>query len=120
VTAGSLSTHTTRELGAIRRATSCVLRFAHDPPIARREAGDSAAEGPEGTVPVSARIWNYWAGGTGYYLADELAADAFAALYPGIRDMASISIAGRTHRKNPLSPGGPVTIAVCDQPMAYG
>jgi hypothetical protein len=37
---------------------------------------------------VSARIWNYWAGGTDYYQADKRAGDEFAALYPGIRDIA--------------------------------
>jgi hypothetical protein len=42
-------------------------------------------------VPVSARIWNYWMGGTGYYQADKVAGDEFAARYPGIRDMARAS-----------------------------
>jgi SAM-dependent methyltransferase len=40
---------------------------------------------------VSARIWNYWMGGTGYHQADKVAGDQFAALYPGIRDMAKAS-----------------------------
>jgi S-adenosyl methyltransferase len=54
-----------------------------------------AGEGPRGTidisVPVSARIWNYWMGGKDYYLVDKQAGDEFAALYPGIRDMARAS-----------------------------
>jgi len=43
------------------------------------------------TVPVSARIWNYWMGGKDYYQVDKRAGDEFAALYPGIRDMALAS-----------------------------
>jgi hypothetical protein len=43
------------------------------------------------TVPVSARIWNYWMGGKDYYAVDQQAGDQFAALYPGIRDMARAS-----------------------------
>jgi hypothetical protein len=43
------------------------------------------------SVPVSARIWNYWMGGKDYYLVDKRAGDEFAALYPGIRDMAKAS-----------------------------
>lgn len=56
---------------------------------------DEAGEGPRDTidtsVPVSARIWNYWMGGKDYYLVDKQAGDEFAALYPGIRDMARAS-----------------------------
>jgi hypothetical protein len=36
------------------------------------------------TVPVSARIWNYWLGGKDYYPVDKEAGDQFAQLYPGI------------------------------------
>jgi hypothetical protein len=43
------------------------------------------------SVPVSARIWNYWMGGKDYYQVDKRAGDEFAALYPGIRDMARVS-----------------------------
>jgi hypothetical protein len=43
------------------------------------------------TVPVSARIWNYWGGGKDYYQVDKVAGDEFAALYPGIRPMARAS-----------------------------
>jgi hypothetical protein len=43
------------------------------------------------TVPVSARIWNYWMGGKDYYEVDQEAGDQFLALYPGIADMARAS-----------------------------
>jgi hypothetical protein len=42
-------------------------------------------------VPHSARIWNYWMGGKDNFAADRDAGDKFAALYPGITDMAKIS-----------------------------
>jgi hypothetical protein len=38
------------------------------------------------TVPVSARIWNYWLGGKDYYPVDKEAGDQFAQIYPGIFD----------------------------------
>jgi hypothetical protein len=44
------------------------------------------------TVPVSARIWNYWLGGKDYYQVDKEAGDQFLALYPGI---AHVARAGR-------------------------
>jgi S-adenosyl methyltransferase len=43
------------------------------------------------TVPVSARIWNYWLGGKDYYPVDKEAGDQFAHLYPGIFDEARTS-----------------------------
>lgn len=43
------------------------------------------------TVPVSARIWNYWMGGKDYYEVDREAGDQFLALYPGIAHMARAS-----------------------------
>jgi S-adenosyl methyltransferase len=43
------------------------------------------------TVPVSARIWNYWMGGKDYYEVDQEAGDQFLAMYPGIADMARAS-----------------------------
>ncbi len=36
------------------------------------------------TVPVSARIWNYWLGGKDYYTVDKEAGDAYAQVFPGI------------------------------------
>jgi hypothetical protein len=43
------------------------------------------------TVPVSARIWNYWLGGKDYYQVDKVAGDQFAQVYPGIFDGARAS-----------------------------
>lgn len=43
------------------------------------------------TVPVSARIWNYWMGGKDYYEVDQQAGDQFLAIYSGIADMARAS-----------------------------
>jgi S-adenosyl methyltransferase len=40
------------------------------------------------TVPVSARIWNYWLGGKDYYQVDKEAGDQFLALYPDIANLA--------------------------------
>jgi S-adenosyl methyltransferase len=36
------------------------------------------------TVPHSARIWNYWMGGTDNFAVDREAGDAYAKVYPGI------------------------------------
>ena len=43
------------------------------------------------TVPVSARIWNYWLGGKDYYPVDKEAGDQFAQFYPGIFEEARAS-----------------------------
>jgi len=43
------------------------------------------------TVPVSARIWNYWMGGTDYFPVDKAAGDQYAAVFPGIFDLARTS-----------------------------
>ena len=43
------------------------------------------------SVPVSARIWNYWMGGSDYYPIDKVAGDAYAALSPGVFDLARSS-----------------------------
>jgi S-adenosyl methyltransferase len=40
------------------------------------------------TVPNSARIWNYWLGGTDYYEVDRAAGDQFSAIFPQIVDIA--------------------------------
>ena len=40
------------------------------------------------SVPVSARIWNYWLGGKDYYAVDKAAGDQFATLFPGVFDLA--------------------------------
>ncbi|QXJ26566.1 SAM-dependent methyltransferase [Actinomadura graeca] len=47
--------------------------------------------GIDTTIPHSARIWNYWMGGKDNYPVDQEAGDRFAAIYPGITDMARTS-----------------------------
>jgi len=39
-------------------------------------------------VPHSARIWNYWLGGTDNYPVDRAAGDAYIKIYPKIVDIA--------------------------------
>lgn len=43
------------------------------------------------SVPHSARIWNYWMDGKDNYPVDQEAGNQFAAIYPGIVDMARTS-----------------------------
>lgn len=43
------------------------------------------------TVPHSARIWNYWLGGKDNYAVDREAGDAFAAISPGVFELAQQS-----------------------------
>jgi hypothetical protein len=62
-----------------------------DPSSSWEEAGGQTLGGLDVTVPVSARIWNYWMGGKDYYQVDKRAGDQVAALFPGIRDMAKAS-----------------------------
>jgi hypothetical protein len=52
-----------------------------------REAEKDLSGGIDTTVPVSARIWNYWMGGKDYYEIDEEAGTQFSDIYPGILDM---------------------------------
>jgi O-methyltransferase involved in polyketide biosynthesis len=42
------------------------------------------------TVPHSARIWNYWLGGKDNYPVDQQAGDQYAAVFPGIIDVARV------------------------------
>jgi hypothetical protein len=44
--------------------------------------------GIDTSVPVSARIWNYWLGGKDFYPVDKQAGDQFAQLFPGVFDLA--------------------------------
>lgn len=48
--------------------------------------------GIDTSVPHSARIWNYWLGGTDNYPVDRAAGDQFSAIYPGI--VGSLKLAG--------------------------
>jgi hypothetical protein len=45
----------------------------------------------DGTVPNSARIWNYWLGGKDHYPVDRREGDAYRAIYPEIVDVARAS-----------------------------
>jgi hypothetical protein len=63
----------------------------HDPSPSGNEAGEGTLSELDVTVPVSARIWNYWMGGKDYYQVDKRAGDEFVALFPGIRNMARVS-----------------------------
>ena len=55
------------------------------------ERDDTAQTGIDTTVPHSARIWNYWLGGKDNFAVDRAAGDAWAATFPGIRDIARAS-----------------------------
>ncbi|WP_131738775.1 SAM-dependent methyltransferase [Actinomadura roseirufa] len=55
------------------------------------EAEKDLTAGIDTSVPHSARIWNYWMGGKDNYPVDQEAGDQFAAIYPGIVDMARAS-----------------------------
>lgn len=48
------------------------------------EAEDDLASKVDTSVPVSARIWNYWMGGKDFYPVDQAAGDEYAKAYPGI------------------------------------
>jgi hypothetical protein len=56
-----------------------------------KEAEKDLLAGIDTSVPHSARIWNYWMGGKDNYPVDQQAGDQFAAIYPGIVDMARVS-----------------------------
>jgi hypothetical protein len=62
-----------------------------DPSSSWQETGGESLGGLDTSVPVSARIWNYWMGGKDNFNVDRQAGDQFAALFPGIRDMARVS-----------------------------
>jgi SAM-dependent methyltransferase len=68
-----------------------VLVSAGDEPFAWDQAEKDLMGEIDTTVPVSARIWNYWMGGKDYYQVDEEVGDQFLAVYPGIADMARSS-----------------------------
>lgn len=47
-----------------------------------------AYDAADTNVPHSARIWNYWLGGTDNLPVDRVAGDQFSSIYPGIVDIA--------------------------------
>lgn len=61
---------------------------SEDTSFSREDAENNPASGIDTSVPVSARIWNYWLGGKDYYSIDKTAGDQFAELSPGVFDLA--------------------------------
>nr|WP_238430858.1 SAM-dependent methyltransferase [Frankia nepalensis] len=52
---------------------------------------DEAANPPfpiDTSVPHSARIWNYWLGGTDCYPVDQAAGEEYLTVFPGIAELA--------------------------------
>jgi hypothetical protein len=54
-------------------------------------AGGTGQPGIDGTVPHSARIWNYWLGGKDNYPVDRMAGEQTIAVLPEIVDIARAS-----------------------------
>ena len=56
------------------------------------EDSSAPAQSPkiDTTVPHSARIWNYWLGGRDNYPVDQEAGEQYAAIFPGIIDVARV------------------------------
>jgi hypothetical protein len=54
-------------------------------------AGHDAKLAVDTSVPHSARIWNYWLGGTDNFAADRAAGDQYRATFPGVVDLARAS-----------------------------
>ncbi len=52
------------------------------------EADNDLPMGIDTSIPVSARIWNYWLGGKDFYPVDKAAGDQFAQMFPGVFDLA--------------------------------
>ena len=63
-----------------------------NPASARDGAQEDLMARVDTSVPVSARIWNYWMGGSDYYPVDKQAGDAYATLSPGVFDLASSAV----------------------------
>jgi hypothetical protein len=54
-------------------------------------SGGEAPPGIDTTVPHSARIWNYWLGGTDNFPVDRAAGDEYRRVFPGVVDVARAS-----------------------------
>jgi S-adenosyl methyltransferase len=54
------------------------------PPRAERSPATDGSPELDTTVPHSARVWNYWLGGTDNYPADQLVGDQVMAMFPDI------------------------------------
>ena len=64
-----------------------VTLSSEDASFSWSEAEKDLMAGIDTSVPVSARIWNYWLGGKDYFPIDKAAGDQFAQLSPGIFDL---------------------------------
>src|SRR5215471_7829761 len=62
---------------------------SENPASPRSDAQEDLMARVDTSVPVSARIWNYWMGGSDYYPVDKAAGDAYATLSPGVFELAS-------------------------------
>ena len=65
--------------------------MSNDDSFSWQDAEKDLAPGIDTSVPVSARIWNYWLGGKDYYPVDKEAGDQYAQLFPGVFDLARAS-----------------------------
>ena len=65
--------------------------MSEDSALSRNDTQEDLMARVDTSVPVSARIWNYWMGGNDYYPVDKQAGDAYASLYPGVFDLARSS-----------------------------
>ena len=63
--------------------------MSENPASPRSDAQEDLMARVDTSVPVSARIWNYWMGGSDYYPVDKAAGDAYATLSPGVFELAS-------------------------------
>jgi hypothetical protein len=61
------------------------------PAFSSDSAHDDLMAKVDTSVPVSARIWNYWMGGEDWFPIDKQAGDAYAQLSPGVFDLARSS-----------------------------
>jgi S-adenosyl methyltransferase len=64
---------------------------SENPAVSRDNEQEELMARVDTSVPVSARIWNYWMGGEDYYPVDKEAGDAYAQLSPGVFDLARSS-----------------------------
>jgi len=62
--------------------------MSEDSALSRNDTQEDLMARVDTSVPVSARIWNYWMGGNDYYPVDKQAGDAYASLYSGVFDLA--------------------------------
>ena len=65
--------------------------MSDDPALSRNDTQEDLMSRVDTSVPVSARIWNYWMGGNDFYPIDKQAGDAYAQMSPGVFDLARSS-----------------------------